>query len=84
MPAPRKWLTFFAEGFELEERIVDAIEEDLVVDMLALSVKVLRHVLLQFFDSDASVCCLFLAGLLRVLLSLSLALLLEGQIEFKW
>lgn len=39
MPAPRHWFALFRVGFELEQRIVYAVEEDLVVDMFALGDK---------------------------------------------
>ena len=83
LSAPGQGLTLLAERLKLEEGVVDAIEEHLVVNVLALRVKVLRHIPFEFLRAYAPICCLFLSCLIRVELPLGLPLLLKGQVELE-
>ena len=83
LSAPRQGLTLLAKGLKLEEGVVDAIEEYLVVYVLALRVEVLRHLSFEFLRAYAPIRCLLLSCLIRVELPLGLALLLKGQVELE-
>lgn len=80
---PWQRLPVLAVGLELQERVVNAVEEHLVVDVLTLNVKVLRHLTLQLLHGDALLCCLLQPGLLNFILSSGLSLFFERQVELK-